>query len=129
MRWFNEEGNEADDFEWDCMLADYHAHVESISAQLSPDLLALATDPRLNSHDARFNEITVDREAPTVEMVIDCGDLQVGYRRVKLRFNVGKSTCIVQTMSPSRLSPAGTRASARTNSRDSTESDHTISVE
>lgn len=53
---------------------------------LPPDLAALATDPRLSLQDGRFHELTVDTRDKTITMVIDCGDLQVGYRRLTLSF-------------------------------------------
>lgn len=86
MRWFTDDAYEAEEGDWDRVLAGYQAHVDSISPQLPPDLLCLATQPRLNLHDARFREVRVDREAAAVDLVADCGDLQVGYRRITLRF-------------------------------------------
>jgi hypothetical protein len=54
---------------------------------LPSDLAALATDPRFALHDGRFHQVTVDTTVQTVTMVIDCGDLQVGYRRLSLSFD------------------------------------------
>lgn len=84
MRWFTDEAYEAG--EWDRLLTDYGAHLDSISPQLPSDLRALATEPSLNLHDARFHEVMVDPELRLIELVVDCGDLQVGYRRATLRF-------------------------------------------
>jgi hypothetical protein len=53
---------------------------------LPPDLAALATDPRLSLHDGRFHEFTVDTRSSVITIAIDCGDLQVGYRRLTLTF-------------------------------------------
>ena len=86
MRWFTDEAYEADEPEWLRMLADYRAHIDSIAPQLPPDLLALATEPRLNLHDARFREVRVDRDAAEMDLTIECGYLQVGYRRITLHF-------------------------------------------
>jgi len=58
----------------------------SVDPRLPPDLAALATDPHFALHDGRFHEVTVDTAAQTVIMAIDCGDLQVGYRRLSLWF-------------------------------------------
>lgn len=46
----------------------------------------LTTDPRLSLHDGRFREVVVHRATRDITMVIDAGDLQVGYRRLTLRF-------------------------------------------
>jgi hypothetical protein len=59
----------------------------SPAAKLPRDLAALATDPRFDLHDGRFHEVTVDTRAQAVTMVINCGDLQVGYRRLTLSFD------------------------------------------
>jgi len=58
----------------------------SLDPRLPPDLAALAADPHFALHDGRFHEVTVDTAAQTVIMAIDCGDLQVGYRRLSLWF-------------------------------------------
>ena len=59
----------------------------SLDARLPHDLAALATDPRFALHDGRFHEVAVDPATQAVTMVIDCGDLQVGYRRLSLSFD------------------------------------------
>jgi hypothetical protein len=56
-------------------------------ARLPRDLAALATDPRFALDDGRFHEVAVDTTAHAVTIVIDCGDLQVGYRRLSLSFD------------------------------------------
>jgi hypothetical protein len=53
---------------------------------LPPNLAALMTDPRLSLHDGRFHEFTVDTRSSAITIAIDCGDLQVGYRRLTLSF-------------------------------------------
>ena len=58
----------------------------SHSAHLPHDLAALATDPRFDLHDGRFHEVTVDTAAGAITLTIDCGDLDVGYRRLSLAF-------------------------------------------
>ena len=87
MRWFTDEAYANDDTDWDELVAAYSAHLADIVPQLPTALAALATDPRLDVHDGRFREVTVDREAREIVMVIDCGNLQVGYRRLTLRFD------------------------------------------
>jgi hypothetical protein len=86
MRWLTDDADANDD-DWDEVVAAYEAHLSEIVPQLPAALAALATDPRLDLHDGRFREVTVDREAQEIVMVIDCGNLQVGYRRLTLRFD------------------------------------------
>jgi hypothetical protein len=74
VRWFIDEAYGADDAAWDAMLAAYTAHVAEIAPALPSDLRALATDPRLNLHDARFISVVLDREAETVEMLLALDD-------------------------------------------------------
>lgn len=57
-----------------------------VVAKLPADLAALATDRRLSLHDGRFHEVIVDTSGQSVTIAIDCGDLQVGYRRLTLSF-------------------------------------------
>lgn len=59
---------------------------QSLDARLPRDLAALATDPRFALKDGRFHEVAVDTIRQAVTMVINCGDLQVGYRRLSLSF-------------------------------------------
>jgi hypothetical protein len=59
----------------------------SLDPTLPRDLAALATNPHFDLHDGRFHEVVVDTAAQAVIMAIECGDLQVGYRRVSLSFN------------------------------------------
>lgn len=74
MRWFTDEAYDAwgddDEVSWDAMLASYTAHVAAIASSLPADLRALATEPRLHLHDARFVSVVVDREAETIEMLL-----------------------------------------------------------
>jgi hypothetical protein len=86
MRWFTDDADANDD-DWDEVVAAYEAHLSEIVPQLPAALAALATDPRLDLHDGRFREVTVDREAQEIVMVIDCGNVQVGYRRLTLQFD------------------------------------------
>jgi hypothetical protein len=53
---------------------------------LPPDLAALATDPRRSLHDGRFHEFVVDSRKKTITIAIDCGDMQIGYRRLTFSF-------------------------------------------
>jgi hypothetical protein len=57
-----------------------------VVTSLPPDLAALATDPRLSLQDGRFREFTVDAHDRAITIAIDCGNLQVGYRRLTLSF-------------------------------------------
>ena len=59
---------------------------------LPADLAALTTDPRFALKNGRFHEVVVDTSAEQIVITIDCGDLQVGYRRLTLvlpRSNAG----------------------------------------
>jgi hypothetical protein len=87
MRWFTDEAYASDDTDWDEVVAAYSAHLAEVVPQMPTALAGLATDPRLDLHDGRFREVTVDREGQEIAMVIDCGDLQVGYRRLTLMFD------------------------------------------
>lgn len=87
MRWFTDEAYANDDTDWDQVVGAYSAHLAEIVLQLPPTLAAVATDPRFDLHDGRFREVTVDRQAQEIVMVIDCGNLEVGYRRLTLRFD------------------------------------------
>jgi hypothetical protein len=49
-------------------------------------LLAIATDARYFLHDGRFDEVNIDPGVGRVLLVINVGDLQVGYRQVRLEF-------------------------------------------
>jgi hypothetical protein len=87
MRWFTPEAYAADD---DTILAravaDHAAHLATIAPELPKSLVLLATDPRHHLHDGRFQEVVVNATAQRIAMSIDCGDLQVGYRRLHLQF-------------------------------------------
>ena len=86
MRWFTDEALANDDIDWNEVVADYSAHLVEVAARLPVELRSLATDPRFDLKDGRFREVTVDRTAHEVVLVIDCGSLQVGYRQLTLRF-------------------------------------------
>ena len=57
------------------------------TATLPADLTALVTDPRLSLAGGRFHEFVVNVSAQTVKMVVDSGDVTVGYRRLTLTFH------------------------------------------
>lgn len=86
MRWFTDAVYEGEDDDWDRSVGGYATRLAEIVPRLPADLAALATDPRLDLHDGRFQEVTVDLEAQEVTMVIDGGDLLVGYHRLTLHF-------------------------------------------
>lgn len=87
MRWFTDAAYEDDDdAAWDRMLKDYYAHVGRIAADLPPDLARLGLEPELNLHDARFERVEIDRARSTATIVVNAGDLQVGYRRITMEF-------------------------------------------
>jgi hypothetical protein len=83
MRWFTDEiyesseAEEAEDVAWNAMLAAYWAYVTAIASQLPKDLAALATEERLNLHDARFEEVRWDREAAKIDMRVVVGALRL----------------------------------------------------
>jgi hypothetical protein len=87
MRWFKDEAYADDDTDWPRVLSAYAAHLAEIAPRLPANLVDLATDPRMDLHDGRFRKVQVDRTARAVALVIDCGNLQVGYRRLHLRFD------------------------------------------
>lgn len=87
MRWFTDEAYANDGTDWDEVLGAYSSHLAEVGPRLPPALMALATDPRLDLHDGRFREFRIDRKANRIGMAIDCGNLQVGYRRLTLRID------------------------------------------
>ena len=84
MRWFTDAAYSGE-VDWDEMLRRYSAHLRQIASLLPPDLDALATEPRLNLHDAEIREVVID-EADRVTIVVNAGDLQLGYRELTLDF-------------------------------------------
>lgn len=87
MRWFTDAAYEDyDDAAWGRMLDDYYAHVREIAPTLPPDLVRLALEPELNLHDARFERVAIDLRDSTATIVVNAGDLQVGYRRLTMTF-------------------------------------------
>jgi hypothetical protein len=83
MRWLDPD---LVDDDWDERLADYDAYLAKIGHRLTPEVLAIASDPRFALHDSTFAEVIVDFRDDSITMLIDAGDLQVGYRRLNLRF-------------------------------------------
>jgi len=86
MRWFTAEARDDDRDAWDRACTAYAAHLRDIEPGLPAALLAVASDPNYDLKDGRFHEAFVDRDAGIVVLTIDCGNLQVGYRRLTLRF-------------------------------------------
>jgi hypothetical protein len=87
MRWFTDAAyDDHDDAAWDRMLADYYAHVRRIAPALPPDLARLASEPELNLHDARFERVEIDVGNSSATIVVNAGDLQVGYRQITMDF-------------------------------------------
>lgn len=86
MRWLTDEAYEGSNAAWNAALKAYGARLDEIRDRIPAALLALGTDPRMDLKDGRFREVTVDRQARTVELLIAGGNLQVGYRRLSLRF-------------------------------------------
>jgi hypothetical protein len=86
MRWFTDAAHAGEDGEWDEAVDGYAAHLAAITPLLPTPLAALASDPRFDLHDGRFHEVVLDHEAQEITLAIDCGDIQVGYRRLTLRF-------------------------------------------
>jgi hypothetical protein len=90
MRWFTDEAYKAEAAEWDAMLAAYDTHLREIADRLPPELAMLATDPRLNLHDARIRSIVFDREESAVEMNLTiAGDFRAGLYPLDLRLVFG----------------------------------------
>ncbi len=87
MRWFNDAAYvDDDDAAWDRMLEDYYAHVRRVAPALPPDLVRLALEPELNLHDARFERVEIDLGTSIATIVVNAGDLQLGYRRITMAF-------------------------------------------
>lgn len=87
MRWFNDAAyDDYDDEAWARMLKRYDAHVRRIAPSLPPDLVRLALEPELNLHDARFERVEIDLDNSIASIVVNAGDLQVGYRRITMTF-------------------------------------------
>ena len=87
MRWFNDAAYEDDDdAAWARILDDYDTHVRQIASVLPPDLVRLALEPEFHLHDARFERVEIDLRNSTVIIVVNAGDLQVGYRRITMPF-------------------------------------------
>jgi hypothetical protein len=87
MRWFTDEAREDDGDAWERAGAAYSAHLTAIAPRLPQDLARLAKDPRFDLDGGRFHEVHVDRRGGVVILSIDCGNLQVGYRRLTIRFD------------------------------------------
>ena len=87
MRWFTDAAYaDYDDAAWDRMLKGYEAHVGRIAADVPPDLARLALEPEFHLHDARFERVEVDGRNSIVIIVVNAGDLEVGYRRITMAF-------------------------------------------
>jgi len=87
MRWFTDKAYEGDGEAWDRACRGYAARLAEIGPRLPADLAALATDPRLEMRTGQIHEVFVDHDTDKIVMTIDCGDLQVGYRRLVLSFD------------------------------------------
>jgi hypothetical protein len=85
MRWFTDAARYADD--WETVVRDYARHLDELVPSLSPRLAQFAAEPRFNLHDAEFRRVEIDRSARQVTIVVNAGDLQVGYRELTLRFS------------------------------------------
>lgn len=83
MRWFTDEALANDGEE---VASVYSAHLDAIAPRLPVELRALAIDPHFDLKDGRFREVIVDHEARAITLAIDCGNLQLGYRRLTLMF-------------------------------------------
>jgi hypothetical protein len=92
MRWFNDRFHDVDtdDEEQDRIAADYHAHIGRVLPRLPHELARLASEPALHLHDARFELVEIDLKAATITIVVNAGDLLVGYRRITLSFSGAK---------------------------------------
>lgn len=71
---------------WDRRVAAYAAHLVALGDRLPDSVRALAQDPRFDLHDAHIVDMTADLARQIVTMVVEAGDVQVGYRRLSLVF-------------------------------------------
>lgn len=62
----------------------YHSHLDEIEPQLTPELVILARQVSL--HDGLFKEFEYDVASALLRMRLRCGDLQVGYFDLRLRY-------------------------------------------
>lgn len=84
MRWFTDEALANDSV--DSVASVYSAHLDEIAHRLPVELRALAMEPHFDLKDGRFREVILDHDAGAITLVIDCGNLQVSYRRLTLLF-------------------------------------------
>lgn len=85
MRWFTDAAYE-EQADWDAILSDYRRHVEAIASSLPTSLAEFATEPRLNLHDADIRQVEIDETAGNVTIVVNTGNVELGYRELTLRF-------------------------------------------
>jgi hypothetical protein len=84
MRWFTDAFRYGDDSE--TVVRDYARHLDELVPLLSPQLGQFALEPRLHLKDAEFRHVEIDRAARLVTIVVNAGDIQLGYRELTLRF-------------------------------------------
>lgn len=60
MRFYVDAAFEGQDGAWERCVAAYAAHIAEITPRLPPEVLALASDARLNLHDGHIQEVVVD---------------------------------------------------------------------
>ncbi len=88
MRWFTDwldQDPEVTDEDHRRATAAYLEHVRSILPALPADLGRLALEPGLHLHDAQFRRVAVDPDRRIIELTVDTGYLDVGYRRLWMR--------------------------------------------
>ena len=85
MRWFTDAAYDPS-ANWESILNAYARHLDRIKSSLPPALARFASEASLNLHDAEIHHIDVLRAEATVTIVANVGDLEVGYRQLRLVF-------------------------------------------
>jgi hypothetical protein len=86
MRYFTRAwcAGECPDEEAAAVVAAYEQHLDEISPHLTPELHALS---RISLHDAHFKAVDFDQPMRQLRLVLRCGDRQVGYFDLSLRYD------------------------------------------
>lgn len=75
----------------------YRQHIGKILPSLFGPVRTLATE--LNLHDALFQRVTIDLATDSLTSLLRCGDLQVGYFDLELRYgDVGVNSLDLSTL-------------------------------
>jgi hypothetical protein len=71
--------------EWERAVPEYQAHIDSIIGKLSPSLNTFLNS--ISIHDALINHVDIDEEKSTVKIQLVNGDIQTGYRNLKMTYS------------------------------------------